>query len=134
MTYYKKNGKVYTMNKTSNIIITKKTNGISRIKINKPNTYNALSQKNIEAVQNELSDLIVDADSGGGMIQVKANGKQEILEINIDPEALVEEKEMLEDLIISAVNKALSKAQEESQEKMNAAAGGMVSGIKIPGM
>ncbi len=43
-------------------------------------------QKNIEAVQNELSDLIADADSGGGMIQVKANGKQEILEINIDPE------------------------------------------------
>ena len=91
-------------------------------------------QKNIEAVQNELSDLIVEADSGGGMIQVKVNGKQEILEINIDPEALDEEKEMLEDLIISAVNKALSKAQEESQEKMNAAAGGMVSGIKIPGM
>mgnify|MGYP001258842800 FL=1 len=91
-------------------------------------------QKNIEAVQNELSDLIVEADSGGGMIQVKVNGKQEILEINIDPEALDEEKEMLEDLIISAVNKALSKAQEESQEKMNAATGGMVSGIKIPGM
>ena len=91
-------------------------------------------QKNIEAVQNELSDLIVDADYGGGMIQVKANGKQEILEINIDPEALVEEKEMLEDLIISAVNKALSRAQEASQEIMNAAAGGMVSGIKIPGM
>ena len=91
-------------------------------------------QKNIEAVQNELSDLIVEADSGGGMIQVKANGKQEILEINIDPEALDEEKEMLEDLIISAVNKVLSKAQEQAQEKMNAAAGGMVSGLKIPGM
>ena len=43
MTYYRKNGKVYTMNKISSIIITKKINGISRIKINKPNTYNALS-------------------------------------------------------------------------------------------
>ena len=91
-------------------------------------------QKNIEAVQNELSDLIVDADSGGGMIQVKANGKQEILEINIDPDALDEEKEMLEDLIISAVNKALSKSQEESQNRMNAVTGNMLGGMKIPGM
>ena len=91
-------------------------------------------QKNIENVQNELSDLIVEADSGGGMIKVKANGKQEILEIDIDQDAINEDKEMLEDLIISAVNKALSKAQEASQEKMNAAAGGMMSGLKIPGM
>jgi len=91
-------------------------------------------QKNIEAVQSELSDLIVEADSGGGMINVRANGKQEILEINIDPEALEEEKELLEDLIISAVNKALAKAQDESQEKMNAAAGGMMPGLKIPGI
>ncbi|MBH10321.1 MAG: YbaB/EbfC family nucleoid-associated protein [Candidatus Marinimicrobia bacterium] len=91
-------------------------------------------QKNIEDVQNELSDLIVEADSGGGMIKVKANGKQDILEIDIDQDAINEDKEMLEDLIISAVNKALSKAQEASQEKMNAAAGGMMSGLKIPGM
>tara|TARA_Y100000590_G_scaffold379533_1_gene447212 strand:+ start:65 stop:388 length:324 start_codon:yes stop_codon:yes gene_type:complete len=91
-------------------------------------------QKNIENVQNELSDLIVEADSGGGMIKVKANGKQEILEIDIDQDAINEDKEMLEDLIISAVNKALSKAQEASQEKMNAAAGGMMAGLKIPGM
>ena len=91
-------------------------------------------QKNIEDVQNELSDLIVEADSGGGMIKVKANGKQDILEIDIDQDAINEDKEMLEDLIISAVNKALSKAQEASQEKMNAAAGGMMAGLKIPGM
>ena len=91
-------------------------------------------QKQIEEVQNQLSDMIIDAESGGGMVSVKVNGKQEIIELTIDPDAMKEDKEMLEDLIISALNKALSKAQSDSQEKMNSVAGGMMSGLKIPGM
>jgi len=91
-------------------------------------------QQQIEEVQGQLSDMIVEAESGGGMVTVKVNGKQEVLEINIDPEAMAEDREMLEDLIISALNKALSKAQTDSQEKMNSVAGGMMSGLKIPGM
>jgi hypothetical protein len=91
-------------------------------------------QQQIESVQNELSDLIIEAESGGGMVSVKVNGKQELLDINIDEEALSEGKEMLEDLIISAVNKALSKSQTDSQEKMNSVTGGMMGGMKIPGM
>ena len=54
-------------------------------------------QKKMENVQSELSDLVVEADSGGGMISVKVNGNQEILELNIDQEAQNEEKEVLED-------------------------------------
>ena len=91
-------------------------------------------QQQIEEVQGQLSDMIVEAESGGGMVTVKVNGKQEVLEVNIDPEAMAEDREMLEDLIISALNKALSKAQTDSQEKMNSVAGGMMSGLKIPGM
>ena len=91
-------------------------------------------QQQIEEVQGQLSDMIVEADSGGGMVTVKVNGKQEVLEVNIDPEAMAEDIEMLEDLIISALNKALSKAQSDSQEKMNSVTGGMMSGLKIPGM
>ncbi|HIB05337.1 MAG TPA: YbaB/EbfC family nucleoid-associated protein [Candidatus Marinimicrobia bacterium] len=91
-------------------------------------------QQQIEEVQGQLSDMIVEAESGGGMVSVKVNGKQEVLEVNIDPEAMAEDREMLEDLIISALNKALSKAQTDSQEKMNSVAGGMMSGLKIPGM
>ena len=91
-------------------------------------------QKKIEETQNQLADIVVDADAGGGMVSVKVNGRQEILQINIDPEALKEDKEMLEDLIISAVNKALTKAQTHSQEKMNNVTGGMISGLKIPGI
>ena len=91
-------------------------------------------QQQIEEVQGKLSDMIVEADSGGGMVTVKVNGKQEVLEVNIDPEAMAEDSEMLEDLIISALNKALSKAQSDSQEKMNSVTGGMMSGLKIPGV
>ena len=91
-------------------------------------------QQQIEEVQGQLSDMIVEADSGGGIVNVKVNGKQEVLEVNIDPEAMAEDIEMLEDLIISALNKALSKAQSDSQEKMNSVTGGMMSGLKIPGM
>ena len=91
-------------------------------------------QKQIENVQQELSGLIINAESGGGMVSVKVNGKLEILELHIDTEALEEDKEMVEDLIISALNKALSKAQSDSQEKMNSVAGGIMGGLKIPGM
>ena len=91
-------------------------------------------QQQIEEVQGQLSDMIVEADSGGGMVTVKVNGKQEVLEVNIDPEAMAEDSEMLEDLIISALNKALSKVQTHSQEKMNSVAGGMMGGLKIPGI
>jgi len=91
-------------------------------------------QQQIEDVQGQLSDMIVEAESGGGMVSVKVNGKQEVLDVNIDPEAMAEDSEMLEDLIISALNKALSKAQSDSQEKMNSVAGGMMGGLKIPGM
>jgi len=91
-------------------------------------------QKQIENVQQELSALIIDAESGGGMVSIQVNGKLEVLALNIDAEALEEDKEVVEDLIISAMNKAITKAQSESQEKMNAVTGGMLSGLKIPGM
>ena len=91
-------------------------------------------QTQIEEVQNQLSDMIIESESGGGMVSVKVNGKQEVLELNIEENALKEEKELLEDLIISAINKGLSKAQAESQSKMNSVTGGMMGGMKIPGL
>ena len=91
-------------------------------------------QKRIESVQAELSDTVIDVDSGGGMVRIKINGKLELLELNIDSEVLKEDKEIIEDLIISAVNKGISKAQSESQNKMNSVTGGMLSGLNIPGI
>ncbi len=91
-------------------------------------------QEQIEQAQSQLSELVIEADSGGGMVSVKVNGKQEIMELNIDSDAMSEDKEMLEDLIISALNKALSKSKSDSQEKMKSIAGGMMGGMKIPGL
>ncbi len=91
-------------------------------------------QKKIEEVQNELDELTISADSGGGMVKVVVNGKQQLLELTIDPEAIKEDKELLEDLIISAVNNALTKSLEESQSRMNAVTGNMLGGMNIPGL
>tara|TARA_B100001250_G_scaffold253183_1_gene217708 strand:- start:106 stop:405 length:300 start_codon:yes stop_codon:yes gene_type:complete len=91
-------------------------------------------QKDIENVQNELDELQINSESGGGLVQVTINGKMELLDLNLQDEILTEEKEIIEDLIISAVNNAISKAQDESQNRMNSVAGGMLGGLKVPGM
>ena len=87
-------------------------------------------QKQIENVQNELDDLQISGESGGWLINVTVNGKMELLNCTMKDEVLKEDKDLIEDLIISAVNNALSKAQAESQSRMNLATGGM----KLPGM
>jgi len=91
-------------------------------------------QKKIEEVQNELDDLVIEGDSGGGMVKVVVNGKQQLLELTIDQDAIKEDKELLEDLIISAVNNALTKSLEESQNRMNAVTGNMLGGMNMPGL
>jgi len=91
-------------------------------------------QKKIEEVQDELEDLTIDGESGGGMVKVVVNGKQQLLELEIEPDALKEDKELLEDLIISAINNAMTKSLEESQQRMNAVTGNMLGGMNIPGM
>ena len=91
-------------------------------------------QKRIENVQSELDDLQINGESGGGLVKATVNGKMELLDISLQADILEEDKDMIEDLIISAVNNALSKAQEESQNRMNSVTGGIMSGMKIPGM
>jgi len=95
-------------------------------------------QAEMERVQEELANLTVEGSAGGGMVKVVANGKQEIQSIKIDPEILKDDVEMVEDMIVAAVNQALTRAQELSQEKMADLTGGMLSnlpgGMKIPGL
>ena len=91
-------------------------------------------QKRMETVQNELGEIVIDADSGGGMVNVKINGNLELQELNIQDEVLKEDREMIEDLVISAVNRGIAMAQAKSKEKMESVTGGMLSGLNIPGM
>ena len=88
-------------------------------------------QKQMEEMQKELETKEFEASVGGGAVIVKVNGKKELLEINIKPEVVdPDDVEMLEDLVLSAVNEALKKAEEETASKM----GKLTGGINIPGM
>ena len=88
-------------------------------------------QEQMIKAQQEIEETQVEASSGGGMVTVKATGKKEILEINIKPEAVdPDDVEMLQDLVMVAVNDALAKADALTQEKMGALTGGM----SIPGL
>ncbi len=88
-------------------------------------------QQEMERVQTEVSEQVVEASAGGGMVTVKANGKKEILDIVIKPEAVdVEDIEMLQDLVMVAVNDALKKADELMQSEM----GRLTGGMNIPGL
>lgn len=88
-------------------------------------------QEKMSAAQEELEDKTVTAEAGGGMVKVTANGAQKITGIEIDPEAVdPDDLELLEDLVIAGVNKALENASEMAQEEMRESMGGMLP----PGM
>jgi nucleoid-associated protein EbfC len=88
-------------------------------------------QKKMNQAQDELADKEVTAEAGGGMVKVTANGAQKITGIEIDPEAIdPDDLELLEDLIIAGVNKALDEASEMAQGEMQKSMGGMLP----PGM
>ena len=88
-------------------------------------------QQRLSQVQNELAGKIVTASVGGGMVSVTLNGKNELLSIQIDKEVISpEDQSMLQDLIVSAVNEGIKKAQDMAQTEMKKLTGG----ISIPGM
>ncbi len=85
----------------------------------------------IAQLQEEMAGKTVEASSGGGMVNVVINGKQEVLNIRIDPEVVNrEDVEMLQDLIVAAVNEAIRKSQEMMTEEMKKVTGG----LNIPGL
>ena len=88
-------------------------------------------QAQIAKMQEELSSRMVEASAGGGMITVVANGKQEVVSIRIEPEVIdASDREMLQDLVVAAVNEALRKSQEMVSEEMKKITGG----LNIPGL
>lgn len=91
-------------------------------------------QEEMQRVQDELENIKVEATSGGGMVKVEANCKLKILSIAIEPDVYKEEdKEMLEDLVIAAVNQAIATAQEKANEEMQKVTGGLMGGLNLPG-
>ncbi|WP_069131062.1 YbaB/EbfC family nucleoid-associated protein [Rhodohalobacter halophilus] len=92
-------------------------------------------QAKVKEAQEKLGDVTVEADAGGGMVKVKANGKREVISIEIDKDVIdPEDKEMLEDLVVAGVNKALTKAEDAGKQKMQDVYKDMMPGGGIPGM
>ncbi len=88
-------------------------------------------QAKIARVQQELEDKEVEATAGGGMVTARANGKQQLLDLKIEKDVVdPEDIEMLQDLVLAAVNEAIKKSQEMIQGEMSKVTGGM----NIPGM
>ncbi len=94
-------------------------------------------QKEMERVSANLANIEVEGTAGGGMVTVTANAAQELKEIKIDPEVVdPKDVEMLEDLVLAAVNQALENAKIKSEEEMSKVTGGlpnMMGGMKLPG-
>lgn len=85
----------------------------------------ALQQK-VAAAQKELDEAVLEASSGGGMVSVKVSGKKELLSVKISPKVVdPDDVEMLEDLVIAAINEAFNKAEELHEEKMGPLTGGL---------
>jgi DNA-binding YbaB/EbfC family protein len=93
-------------------------------------------QENLEKVKEELGELQVEGTSGGGMVRVRANGRMEILKVDISPEALdPSNPKKLEDLVAAAVNQALGKARRAADERMAKLTTGILPpGMKWPGL
>ena len=84
-----------------------------------------------ERMQRELAALEVEASAGGGMVAVRMNGHKQLLGITIEREVVdPEDLDMLQDLIVAAVNEASRKVEEAMQQKM----GGLAGGMGLPGM
>ena len=90
-------------------------------------------QEQLAAAQEKLKDVEVSASAGGGMVKVVATGELQVKSIEISPEACdPEDVEMLQDMILAAVNDALASAQEAAGNQMSAATG--LGGMNIPGL
>ncbi|MDP2944953.1 MAG: YbaB/EbfC family nucleoid-associated protein [Atribacterota bacterium] len=88
-------------------------------------------QKKMEEMKEELAQKEVRVSSGGGIIEIVINGQQEIKEIKIEPDVIdVNEKEMLEDLILAAVNESIRQSKELAAQEMSKLTGGM----NVPGL
>jgi nucleoid-associated protein EbfC len=89
------------------------------------------AQRMQEQMQRQMADLRIEATSGGGMVKVVVNGLKQIQSLTIDPEVVSKDDvEMLQDLVLAAINDATRKADEAMSQQL----GGMMGGLGMPGM
>lgn len=88
------------------------------------------AQQMQEQMENKLSQTVVEASTGGGVVTVRMNGRKEVLRLKIEPSAVGSDLELLEDLITAAVNEAGRRAD----DAMKSSVQGMMGGLNLPGL
>ena len=85
-------------------------------------------QADMQKAQEEIANLEVNGESGGGLVKVLMTGKHEVRRVDIDDSLLADDKDMLEDLVAAAINDAVHKVEAETQQRMS----GMTAGLNLP--
>ncbi|MBT8128718.1 MAG: YbaB/EbfC family nucleoid-associated protein [Gammaproteobacteria bacterium] len=86
-------------------------------------------QEDMQKAQEEVANMEVEGQSGGGMVKVVMNGRHEIRKVTLDDSLMQDDKEMIEDLLAAAVNDAVRRVEQQTQEKM----AGVTAGLNLPG-
>ncbi len=86
-------------------------------------------QADMQKAQEELANMEVEGQAGGGMVKVVMNGRHELRRVTLDDSLMQDDKEMIEDLLAAAVNDAVRRIEQETQEKMS----GVTAGLNLPG-
>lgn len=86
-------------------------------------------QEDMQRVQEELANMEITGQAGGGMVQVVMTGRHDLKRVSIDDSLMSDDKEMLEDLVAAAVNDAVRQLEQVSQERMS----GLTAGMNLPG-
>lgn len=86
-------------------------------------------QADMQKAQEEIANMEVEGQSGGGMVKVVMNGRHEVRRVELDDSLMEDDKDMIEDLLAAAVNDAVRKIEATSSEKMS----GVTSGMNLPG-
>jgi len=86
-------------------------------------------QEDMQKAQEEVANLEVEGQAGGGMVKVVMNGRHELRKVTLDDSLMQDDKEMIEDLLAAAVNDAVRRVEQQTQEKM----AGVTAGLNLPG-
>ena len=86
-------------------------------------------QEDMKKAQEEIANMEVEGQSGGGMVKVLMNGRHELRKVELDDSLMSDDKEMIEDLVAAAVNDAVRKIEQQSAERMS----GVTAGLDLPG-
>ena len=86
-------------------------------------------QEDMQKAQEEVANLEVEGQAGGGMVKVVMNGRHELRKVTLDDSLMQDDKEMIEDLLAAAVNDAVRRVEKQTQEKM----AGVTAGLNLPG-